>query len=141
MPDIALENPRHPDASSVILLVDGDSGSTGECGPALEAAGYKVLTAANEREALSLLSHLGDGVDLLVADNDLPGTSGTDLAAESTRSCPARPVLLISSAPAPPQADRLAWDYVAKPVNPRRLVEAVGAIFARRENCRRRSAH
>ena len=115
----------------LILLADGDGKVARALSSALEAAGYKVLTAGNGREAHSLLSHMQEGIDLLVTDIDLPGMSGVELAVNSTRCRAACPVLLISAQPAPPEAQLGGWDYLCKPFDGREFVEVVDAILRR----------
>jgi DNA-binding response OmpR family regulator len=131
MSELTLEAQSCGSHGSVILLANGDGEVARGLSNALQAAGHRVLSAANGREAQSLLSHMQEGIDLLVTDADLPGLSGLDLAADSTRTCASRPVLLISGRPVPPEAELSAWDYLPKPVDPREFIEVVESILAR----------
>jgi two-component system, cell cycle sensor histidine kinase and response regulator CckA len=63
---------------------------------ALEDGGYRVLEAANGREALALLSSTRDRIRLVLTDVVMPGMSGRELAARVAEARPGTPVLFTS---------------------------------------------
>ncbi|MGE3189598.1 MAG: response regulator, partial [Vicinamibacterales bacterium] len=89
---------------------------------------HKVKRATSGADALALLARVGH-IDLLVADIDMPGMSGTELAAEARRQMPGLKVLFASG-----HSDRLfvghqvlapRTSFIDKPMTPRGLREAV----------------
>src|SRR6266550_2482383 len=63
-----------------VLVVDDEPDITGLVAYHLAKTGYRVITAANGREALDLAR--SDHPDLVVLDVMLPGLSGFDVLAE-----------------------------------------------------------
>ena len=78
-----------------ILVVDDEAGVRRTVSFALNRAGYTVVAAEDAEAALSLL-HAGYDFDLLVADQAMPGLSGTELLAEVMRLRPKMPTILMS---------------------------------------------
>jgi len=65
---------------ATVLIVDDELFVLEEMAEALEDEGYRVLSAANMRQALDFLATEGAaGIDLLVTDLKMPGGSGIDL--------------------------------------------------------------
>ena len=62
----------------------------------LTARGYKVLTAANGAEALTVAEREISRIDLLLTDVVMPGLGGAELARELRRNRPDLPVLYMS---------------------------------------------
>jgi signal transduction histidine kinase len=96
----------------------------------LEAEGYRVLEARDGGEALALCERHPGPVDLLVADYEMPGMTGTALAGRIRAIHPRAKVLLISghsleTAPALAGADRL----LTKPFTPEDLLGAMREIL------------
>ena len=115
---------------AIVLLVDDDELVLNLLSLSLEEAGHKVLVASNAREALALLSHLQDAIDLLVTDIHLPGMSGTELATAATGIC-GSPVLLISGESVTSEIQPAGWSFLAKPFTPNRFIGTVNDILAR----------
>ncbi len=90
-------NGAAPDTRRPLILVvdDEECVRTVTCA-CLARAGYRVLSASNGGDALVLLAFSGHKLDLLIADIDMPGMSGVELARHFTGSDPAVPVLLMS---------------------------------------------
>jgi DNA-binding response OmpR family regulator len=63
---------RDSDAK-VVLVVDEDPLIRGRVARVLAEAGYAVLTASGDKEALALVVELGDRLGLVVLGSDLPG--------------------------------------------------------------------
>lgn len=95
-PDPAL----HGDAT--ILFVDDDDELRQITAVFLRDLGYTVLEAANAETAAALVRTLRR-VDLLLTDSELPGSSGSKLAARLRREWPGLPVQFISGLPAGPE--------------------------------------
>ncbi len=80
-----------------ILLVQEDDMMLRMARRALEGAGYRVLAAAGEPEALRLVEQSEYGVDLLVTGAILPGGSGRELVEHLAAGGHAMPVVYMSS--------------------------------------------
>lgn len=102
-----------------VLLVDDDADVRRLVGIVIEREGLECVGAESGEEALL---HLGNEVfDLLVADKNLPGMNGIDLARTAHFMYPDLPILLItgyaSSASARDAAALGMADYVTKPLD------------------------
>jgi two-component system, chemotaxis family, sensor kinase CheA len=64
-----------------VLLVDDSAFFRDLLAPVLKAAGYRVITANSSEQALAALKR-ERGIDVVVADIEMPGNSGFDLAAD-----------------------------------------------------------
>ena len=79
------------------MIVDDDVGMAETCAMLLEAYGFEVRTASSGAEALTKLD--GKSPELLIADAEVPGMSGSELCAKINRQVIAAPVpmLMISA--------------------------------------------
>ncbi|QQR79504.1 MAG: response regulator [Deltaproteobacteria bacterium] len=68
-------NPKH-----TVLVVDDDAVQRALLARILDISGYHVLTAANGREALTILKQ--KSVEVIVTDVDMPEMSGIELVRE-----------------------------------------------------------
>jgi PAS domain S-box-containing protein len=75
-----------------ILLVEDEEIVREPARRMLERRGYRVLAAASAEETISLLTGLGEHIDLLLTDVIMPGLSGKDLV---ERLLPQRPDLKV----------------------------------------------
>lgn len=122
---------------TTILLVEDARDLARVVARELEAAGYRVLRAADGQAALDLLDR--ERPDLLVLDWMLPGISGLDVLRELRRSR-ATPVLMLTARGE--ETDRViglelgADDYLPKPFGMRELVARVRALLRREEQLR-----
>ena len=123
-----MSDPRRP----TILLVEDARELAQVVARELEAAGYRVLRAADGRGALDLLER--ERPDLVLLDWMLPGMSGLDVLRELRRSR-ATPVLMLTARGE--ETDRViglelgADDYLTKPFGMRELVARVRALLRR----------
>ena len=78
-----------------ILLVEDEEFIRGAVREALEAAGYRVVTAESADEARAVHSRFSEAVDLLLTDVVIPGRSGHELAADLLEGFPKLRVLLM----------------------------------------------
>ena len=124
-----------PDAlvrgKGTVLLVEDEAAVRTLASRVLEAAGYRVLVAANGSAALEHEGRPGQSIDLLLTDVVMPGSSGPQLARTILERRPGLPVLFMSG-----YADRagggdVALDapFLAKPFTPAALVQLVGSLL------------
>jgi len=121
------------EASFHLLVVDDDPRLRQLLQRFLSEQGFRVSAApdaAGARAALRSMSY-----DLLVLDVMMPGENGLELVQSLRRDGHEMPVLMLTAAGSPD--DRVAGfehgadDYLAKPFDPRELVQRVRAILRR----------
>jgi two-component system, cell cycle sensor histidine kinase and response regulator CckA len=86
--------PATVNGTETVMVVEDDDGVRELVRLMLESRGYRVLAAGGADEALQLCD--GDGVDLLLTDVVMPGTSGRVLAERLAKRCPAMRILFMS---------------------------------------------
>jgi PAS domain S-box-containing protein len=124
------EAPRPPQLARGlrVLAVDDDSLVLLGTVEQLKDLGHEVIEAASGEAALAML-HTGVRVDLVVADQAMPGMTGLELAAAITAAWPGLPVLLATGyaelpdgvAPLPPR--------ITKPFTQEVLAAAIDRLF------------
>lgn len=82
--------------AETILLVDDEPSVRRLVSQMLQLTGYTVLEAANGPEALGLMDHAGQPVDLLLTDVVMPSMNGGTLAQRLSRRFPEMRVLFTS---------------------------------------------
>ncbi len=116
-----------------ILTVDDDRGVLYALRYALQGAGFEVAGAASALEAKSWIERHGLP-HLAVVDIRMPGMSGLELCDEIHRYCDL-PIIMLTAVDDEPimvQAlDRVAEDYVVKPLRPAELVARVRRVLSR----------
>ncbi len=85
-----------PGGSETILLCEDDENVRRLSTEILESKGYRVIAAANGRDAIELAKRTGSGIDLLVTDIIMPGMNGRTLAEHMKKSLAGLRVLFIS---------------------------------------------
>jgi len=117
-----------------VLLVDDDASLLITLGDLLRYEGYRVETAENAERALDTLDGLAP--DLIILDISMPGMGGLGfLRALAARAGAPRPPVLVLTARATIQdspAGLGVEGYMAKPCDPRRLLDEIGRILLRR---------
>ena len=110
-----------------ILLVDDDRDIRAFTKRLLERAGYKVLTAVDGEDGLSVYRTHRGTLRLLLTDVSMPRMNGVDLADRILQLDSELPILFMTgdSFAAP-----VRYEYIAKPVAPAELVRRVGALVA-----------
>ena len=78
------------------LIVDDEPSDLDPTRAALEAAGYRTLTAASTEEALQKFTGNATSIDLAVLDISLPGRNGVELFQDLLRLNPEMRVLFVS---------------------------------------------
>ncbi|MCU1384433.1 MAG: hypothetical protein JWL71_3130 [Acidobacteria bacterium] len=119
--------------SGTVLVVDDYEPNRKGLGLLLERADYNVLTAANGRDALDIVSR--ERPDLVLLDVVMPGISGLEVCAELKRGAETRfmPVVLISGAQERQARldglDAGADDFLNKPVDAEELHTRVRSLM------------
>lgn len=115
--------PRQP----IVMVVDDDPDILQLLGMCLASEGCDVREALTEHDALSRLER----VDVLIVDQRMPHTCGTELVAKARAQGFAGRVLIISgSRDALAEARRTQTDgFLAKPIGPRELLREVERLF------------
>jgi two-component system, cell cycle sensor histidine kinase and response regulator CckA len=120
--------------SASILIVDDDEAILRLVDGELREHGYATLTAKSGVEAVKLASTT-ERIDLLIADVNVPGAGGRQLATHVAAFHPAARVLYISGFSQETVGDEgIATDtatFLAKPFTLAALAEAVAKILAR----------
>lgn len=98
----------------------------------LEKQGYKVITAASGKEALTLLDD--GGISLVLSDQMMPGMTGTELTKFIKAKKPAMPVILVSGVNEIPPDAIYADRFVSKIEGPELLFQAVAEVLRRYGN-------
>jgi two-component system cell cycle sensor histidine kinase/response regulator CckA len=90
-----LENNR---GTETILLVEDEEFLRNVVVDLLSQLGYRVLAAANGKEALALSKRTAGPIDVLITDVTMPGLAGPELAAMMRASLPKLKVIFVSGA-------------------------------------------
>lgn len=130
-------------AAHTVLLVDDEPRVLEALRRTLRDPAYRVLTASDGREALSLMA--AGGVDVLISDIDMPGMSGIELIAEVRRRHPeVIRLLLTGDASLDSALDAInhgeVYRYLVKPWKGAELRQIVADAIARLAELRAASA-
>ena len=118
--------PEHPNKKTV-LVVD-DNATVLKTVSAFLESDYKVLTAANGKEALEQSVAFKADIHLLLSDFQMPGMTGVELATEITAQRPKIKVLLMSGFPGGMLVLNEGWHFLAKPFIPSQLKTLVKGL-------------
>jgi DNA-binding response OmpR family regulator len=127
--------PAADGAAGTVLLAEDDDPLRAVLVRALRRAGFEVLEASSGEAALELAQAHPGTIDLVVADQVMPGRSGAQLVAEVRRGRPGCKALLATGVPADPEVVAFAAAgerLVQKPFRATALVEAARALLAGR---------
>jgi CheY-like chemotaxis protein len=117
-----------------VLLVEDDDDNRELMGEVLEAAGYRVLSAASGAEGLKTLAETS--VDVVVTDIGMPGMGGLEMARAAKEIAPTVPVVVVTGWAEREDIARARGREVdavlVKPVDPEQLTSAVGEIVQAR---------
>jgi two-component system, chemotaxis family, chemotaxis protein CheY len=120
-----------PFADITILLVDDDPDIRALTRTFLEHIGFRVLTSGDADRAAQIF--LGaQHVDLLIADQNMPGRSGMELAVQLKAVDPELPVLMISGAMETASSSLFSqpgWTFLPKPFSLPALLDTVHRIL------------
>ena len=113
-------------APACVLVVDDDSGVRSVVARALQDAGYAALTAGNGGEALELLEHSRNAIDLVITDIRMPRLGGIELGREISAREWAIPVVYMSADP----SEAPGVHCLCKPFPLATLLATVGQLVA-----------
>lgn len=124
------------EATARVLIADDDTVMGGFCARALSGVGYAVSTAVDADVALAALR--GDGpFDLLLADIQMPGLSGLELARIARELDPAIAVVIMTGHSSPDtvyaSVRRGVADYLTKPFTVEELTVVVEQALHKRQ--------
>lgn len=111
-----------------ILLVDDNEDLRASCATFLRDGGYRVRQAADAEQAMGALVEIGEPIEALVTDVNMPGEDGIRLVERIRQHQPGVPVVFISSHVGERLRSRLAAGdvtFLAKPFGPASLAEAL----------------
>jgi len=118
--------------TKTILVADDDPHLRSVLQDLLASAGYEVLPVADGEAALFALEKAP--VDLVVADDRMPGMSGRELLWECARRWPGLPVILLTGYGTVPEAVEAvkagASDYLLKPFDGHELLRKISGYLA-----------
>jgi CheY-like chemotaxis protein len=124
-----------PRGEGTILLVEDEEAVRRLARRVLAGAGYRVLEAANGKEALQLISRWQGGLDLVITDVIMPGMSGQELSAKLRRERPWLKILYVSgyTDDAILQHGTLLPNtaFLQKPFSPASLAQGVREVIGR----------
>lgn len=117
-----------PGRGELILVVEDQPGVRHSTARALEANGYRVVTAADGEEAVARFGEHVDDVALVLTDMMMPGMDGAETVRRIRQVRPDVPAVITSGLvhEATDVTDRLAVPFLAKPYGTGQLLEAVG---------------
>src|SRR5438034_5065550 len=116
-----------------IVVVEDEPAIRRGVSDALRLSGYEVTEAGDG--SVGLREAAAAGVDLVLLDLLLPKRDGLDVLAELRRTCPTRPVIILTARGT--EEDRVrglkmgADDYVVKPFSAKELIARVEAVLRR----------
>jgi CheY-like chemotaxis protein/HPt (histidine-containing phosphotransfer) domain-containing protein len=115
-----------------VLVVDDDAMSRELLGALLEAEGYAVESAESGEAALALLGRGDTAPDLVLADVQMPGMTGAQLAGKLRRACGRSTLLLAMSGSRPPEKTVSRFDgFLLKPFKMAEIATALAAAGQR----------
>lgn len=116
--------------SGCVLLVEDEELVRISTQRTLEAAGYRVIAAANGERGLQLFRENSDEIAIVLTDMVMLNMSGTELSEAIHREHPDLPVIIMSGYTADQDAIRGSKaHFVSKPFSPQLLTEEIEALL------------
>jgi NADH-quinone oxidoreductase subunit E len=120
----AAEGPIQPPLD--VLIIDDEESFTKACSQALEAGGFRAAAAKNGTQGLQLL---GSNPSVVLLDLELPGMKGLEVLGRIQKAAPAVvPIVVTAHGTVDLAVESMklgAFDFLAKPVGPEKLLESV----------------
>jgi CheY-like chemotaxis protein len=117
-------------SAPIVLCVDDEPTQLYTRALVLQFAGYRVLTARTASTALDLFGK--SQVDLVLTDHLLPGTPGTQLAAELKKLKPHVPVVIFSGVAEMPEDVEVAALFISKTEHPEQWLAKIANLLQRK---------
>ena len=118
-----------------VLVVDDEEALVAVASEALKRMGYAPIGCADGNAALAAFEAAGGAVDAVVADEVMPGLTGTQLARALRKRRPDLPILLVSGYTGPLLRERALGagitEVLKKPVHSRELAAALARALRR----------
>jgi two-component system, cell cycle sensor histidine kinase and response regulator CckA len=128
--------PQPVSGERCVLLIEDDDMLRDVVCVALQQVGYRVLSARDGVEAVSIAERQGREIDSIITDIMLPGPPGTQLAPRLTKHCPGAPILFVSgwagADPALPSLE-VPTAFLPKPFSSRDLLRALDRLHHGRD--------
>ena len=105
------------DGSIHVLLVDDESSILGITQTLLERIGYIVQTAYSGKEAIDLIEEYHDVIDVIIAENSMPGMNGIELALAAREFSSDTPIILFTGKIGAIDRSQFAEAGIAKTIN------------------------
>jgi len=119
-----MENPTL-DREVVVLLAEDDPVVRVMLERLLKQGGYDLVVAADGQEALQKSDEHKGRIDILVADVQMPGMTGADLAREMRKSRPDLRVILLSASAQGLLVLDSTWHFIQKPFLAKAMLERI----------------
>ena len=117
-----------------LLCVDDDPGIREFYDALFGSHNYEVVSAANGRQALTILRSHRNKIDAVISDHDMPGMTGPELAAQIKLRWPELPVIIVSgSQPVLEEAPHFVDAAMAKGAPIHEILCHVGLLVGERE--------
>jgi CheY-like chemotaxis protein len=113
----------------IALIVDDEATIRLYIKAVLQQHAFQTLEAADGIEALNLLRNDATGVDVLIADVQMPKMDGIALAHAVCTEFPATPLILVSGYCSPDEASDLEVPFIPKPFTPATLLNAIDSVI------------
>jgi CheY-like chemotaxis protein len=122
-------------AAKVILCVDDEPTVLTTRKMVLQSVGYRVLTATNGRDGLTMFCE--QPVEAVVLDYAMPGMDGGELASEIKRRNPEVPIMMLSAYMYLPDAALQDVDlYLTKTDGPVAMINGLKSLLHEQEMCK-----
>jgi CheY-like chemotaxis protein len=119
---------KMPTNGRVVLCVDDEATGLSIRKMTLESQGYRVLTAENGPDSLSIFS--AEPIDLVLLDYKMPGMNGDVVAERMKHLKPLVPILLLSAyVDLPRETLALVDSYLTKGEGPVAMLKAISELF------------
>jgi CheY-like chemotaxis protein len=126
-------SPASPGGLETVLLAEDEAGVRALLANQLSVLGYRVISASNGEEALSMARSFPGSIQLLVSDLVMPKLGGRELTSELRKVYPELRVILISGYaghhPDGPETSLPGDCLLGKPFSMRELAQTVRRVL------------
>ncbi len=123
---------RESGAQATILLVDDNRVVRRSLTRGLERKGYRLLVAADGREALEVWQEHAEQIDVVISDILMPEIDGVELLERLHEAAPELPVFLLTGCTEDRDlgpASRKAVEIMHKPISPSQICERLSKVL------------